>query len=104
MGGYGSGWFPGLAAIGVVSGIIVILGAIMAYNETARMSLWGALILAFSLVGLFGMGGFFLGAILGVVGGILALTWKLNRWRPDSRITCRVASFKETGDSEIAHA
>jgi len=79
MGGYGSGWFLGLAAIGVVSGIVVILGAIMAYNETARISLWGTLILAFSLVGLFGMGGFFLGAILSVVGGVLALTWKPSR-------------------------
>jgi hypothetical protein len=76
MGGYGSGWFFGLAAIGVVSGIIVLLGAIMIYNGTGRTPTWGTLILVFSLVSLFGMGGFFLGAMLGAVGGIMAITWK----------------------------
>lgn len=48
----------------------------MIYNQPSKTSTWGALILAFSIVSLFGMGGFFFGAILGVVGGILALTWK----------------------------
>jgi len=74
--GFGGGWFYGLAAIGIVSGIIILVGAIMLYNQPASSSTWGALILAFSIVSLFGMGGFFFGAILGVVGGILALTWK----------------------------
>lgn len=74
--GFGGGWFYGLAAIGIVSGIIILLGAIMVYNQPAKSSTWGALILAFSIVSLFGMGGFFFGAILGVVGGILALSWK----------------------------
>ncbi len=84
MGGYygmmqgfgGAGWFYGLAAVGVVSGIVILIGAIMTYNQPAKASTSGALILAFSIVSLFGMGGFFLGAILGVVGGIFALTWK----------------------------
>ena len=84
MGGYygmmqGSGfggWFYGLAAIGVISGVIILIGAIMVYTQPSRASSWGALILVFSIVSFFGMGGFFLGAILGVVGGILAMTWK----------------------------
>jgi len=67
--GFGGGWFYGMAAIGTVSGIIILVGAIMIYNQPAKASTWGALIL-------FGMGGFFFGAILGVVGGILALTWR----------------------------
>jgi hypothetical protein len=79
MGGYGSGSFFVLAAIGVISGLIVTLGALMVYNEKGNASMWGALILVFSLVSLFGMGGFFLGAILGIVGGILAITWKPGR-------------------------
>jgi len=74
--GFGGGWFYGMAAIGTVSGIIILVGAIMIYNQPAKASTWGALILAFSIVSLFGMGGFFFGAILGVVGGILALTWR----------------------------
>jgi hypothetical protein len=74
--GLGGGWFYGLAAVGIASGIVVLLGALMIYNQPAKASAWGALILAFSVVSLFGMGGFFFGAILGAVGGILALTWK----------------------------
>ncbi len=73
--GLGGGGFYGLAAIGIVSGIIILVGAIMIYSQPAKASTWGALILAFSIVSLFGMGGFFFGAILGIVGGILALTW-----------------------------
>ena len=82
MGGYGGGWFSGLAAVGIVSGIMVILGAIMVYNETASTSTWGSLILVFSIAGLLGTGGFFIGAILSVVGGILALTWRRETARP----------------------
>lgn len=74
--GFGGGWFYWLAAVGIISGIVIVIGAIMIYNKPTRVSTWGALILAFSIVSLFGMGGFFIGAVLGVVGGILALTWK----------------------------
>ena len=48
----------------------------MIYNQPAKATAWGALILAFSILSLFGMGGFYFGAILGVVGGALAITWK----------------------------
>lgn len=81
MGGYGSGWFYGLAAIGLISGVIVLAGAVMIYNNPGKASGWGTLILAFSIVSLFGMGGFFIGAVLGVVGGSLALTWKPDQGR-----------------------
>lgn len=74
--GFGGGWFYGLAGIGVVSGVLILIGAIMIYNQPAKSATWGTLVLAFSIVSFFGMGGFFIGAILGVVGGILALTWK----------------------------
>lgn len=76
MGGYGSGWFFGLAAIGIISGLLVLVGALMIYNDPGKVAGWGTLILVFSIVSLFGMGGFFIGAVLGLVGGILALTWK----------------------------
>ncbi len=69
-------WFYGLAALGIVSGIVILVGAIMIYNQPEKAPTWGAVTLAFSVVSLFGMGGFFFGAILGIVGGILALSWK----------------------------
>ena len=74
--GLGGGWFFGLAAVGLASGAAILVGAVMLYNQPTRASTWGALILAFSVLSLLGMGGFFFGAILGVVGGALALTWK----------------------------
>ncbi len=74
--GFGGGWSYVPMAIGVISGIIILVGAIMIYNQPSKTLTWGVLIVVFSVVSFFGMGGFFLGAILGVVGGILALTEK----------------------------
>lgn len=71
-----SGWFYSLMLIGVASGAIVLLGAMMVYTQPSKSSAWGVLILVFSIVSFFGMGGFFLGAILGIVGGTLALTYR----------------------------
>lgn len=71
------GFAPVLAVLGFASGILVILGAVMLYSRPIGSRLWGAIILAFSLVSILGgMGGFVVGLILGVVGGTLALTWK----------------------------
>src|SRR5579863_7739522 len=44
MQGFG-GWFYGLAAIAMISGVIILVSAIMLYNQPARASTWGALIL-----------------------------------------------------------
>ena len=60
--------------IGVSSGIVVILGSLMLYNRPSEGQLWGALIIAFSMLSLLGgMGGFLVGLILGVLGGVFGL-------------------------------
>ncbi len=74
--GFGGGWWYGLVALGIVSGAAILVGAVMIYSQPGRTPTWGAVILVFSIVSLLGMGGFFLGAILGFIGGILSLTWK----------------------------
>ena len=85
MQGFGfGGWHYALAAIGLVSGVIILVGAIMIYTQSTNVSTWGALILAFSVVSFFGMGGFFVGAVLGAVGGILAITWKQRQVNHDT--------------------
>jgi len=77
MQGFGfGGWFYILAVLGLLSGAVILIGAMMVYTQLGKVSTWGALILIFSILSFFGMGGFFLGGILGVVGGALALTWK----------------------------
>ena len=74
--GYGGWWFYGAAVVGLVAGIIVLIGAVMIYAHPSSAPTWGLLVLVFSIVSFFGMGGFFVGAILGIVGGALAMTWK----------------------------
>ncbi len=73
-GGEFLGIFGGMVLAGVVSGILVIAGSILIYS---RKNIIGAILaIVFSLVGLAGLGGFFIGTILGVIGGILALVKK----------------------------
>lgn len=76
MTGYGYGGIFGL--LGVLFGIAVIAGALMLYHHPADHTKWGLVILIFSVVSIFGsaMGGFGVGLTLGLIGGILALTWK----------------------------
>ncbi len=73
-------WSFGLPFIGAMvslaSGIIVIISAIKLYNTPQEATIWGSLIIIFSVVSLLGMGGFLIGFILGLVGGILSLTLK----------------------------
>jgi len=78
MGGFGVpfGFMAGLSIIGLVSGILVTIGAVMLHANPAEHLTWGAIILAFSTISLIGMGGFFIGALLGIVGGAVAVSWR----------------------------
>jgi hypothetical protein len=63
----------GFSIIGLVSGILVIIGAVMLHIRPAEQVGWGVVILVFSIISFLGMGGFFIGAVLGIIGGTLAL-------------------------------
>ena len=67
-------FMSGLSIIGLIAGILVIIGAIMLNARPADHITWGAIILAFSVISLLGMGGFYVGALLGIAGGALALS------------------------------
>ena len=70
------GVYPIFSIIGLASGALVILGAVMLYSRPFEKDLWGAIIIAFSILGILGgMGGFMIGLVLGIVGGALALAW-----------------------------
>lgn len=91
MGGYG-GWsgmmgpgfgmmglaFGALGVLGLIFGAIVIISAIMLNSKPEQHSTWGTVIIIFSVLSIFGsaMGGFGIGLVLGLIGGILAITWK----------------------------
>ena len=74
----GGPWFnamiAGTSIIGIVSGALVILGALMMSFRPHESHMWGVMVLVFSLLSFFGMGGFLVGAVLGIIGGSIALT------------------------------
>ena len=74
--GYDSGMMFGFSLAALVSGILVIVGAIMLNARPQEHTTWGITVLVFSIVSFIGMGGFLIGAILGIAGGALALSFK----------------------------
>ena len=60
--------------IGIVSGVMIIISGIMIYIQPLHIRKWGVLIWFFSSMSFFGIGGFFIGGILGIISGSLAVT------------------------------
>jgi len=70
MGGY-QGMMGGLGMpLGFMGGLSLV------EHSPCRTYVLGAIILIFFILSLLGLGGFFIGAILGIIGGALALSWK----------------------------
>jgi len=71
MGGYGTSnnFLAGISVVGLVCGVIILVGAIMLKVDAHQSSLWAVIIIVFSVISFVGMGGYFIGAILGTVGG-----------------------------------
>ncbi len=75
MGNYASStsFFAELSVVAVICGVIVLFGAIMLKVQPNQQVSWAIIIIAFSAVSFVGMGGYFIGAILGIVGGAFVL-------------------------------
>ncbi len=73
--GYGPGFMSGWWFFyrPVVSGIIVLIGAIMLKKNPKNTQSWAILVIIFSVIGLLGMGYSILGGVLGIIGGSIAL-------------------------------
>lgn len=78
MGSFGIpfGFMMGLSLVGFVSGILVTIGAAMLNVHPTEHTAWGTVILVFSIISFLGMGGLFIGATLGTIGGAFALSWR----------------------------
>lgn len=76
MNWFGSGTFL-TGIIGLVFGVIVIYCAIMLNSNPKNHVTYGSLILIFSVFSFVGaLGGLGLGLILGIIGGVLAISWQ----------------------------
>ncbi len=74
-----SGVLEVMGGFGVVCGGIVLVSATMILAKVGQRRTWGILILVFSILSFVGLGGFVIGAVVGIIGGILTLRWKLPR-------------------------
>jgi Family of unknown function (DUF6114) len=78
MGTYASstGFFTAVSIVSFVCGVIVLMSALVLRIHPQEHVLWGIVIVVFSAISFVGMGGYFVGAIFGILGGALALTYK----------------------------
>ncbi len=65
----------GLALVALLFGLIILFAAIQMYRRPSSARTWGIIALIISLISIIGGGGFVIGLILGLVGGILAIIW-----------------------------
>ena len=75
-GSLAAGFVGAIAIFGLICGIIVTMSAVLLRLKPNQRQTWGILILVFSILGFFGFGGFIVGSVLGIVGGIMTLRWK----------------------------
>ena len=67
----------GLGIAGVIMGIIMVVGGFMMYSKPTSAKMWGVIVLILSIISwVTALGGFFIGFLLGLIGSILALTFK----------------------------
>lgn len=71
-----SGFVGLMGAFGLVTGAVVLVSSVMLLARSGQQRTWSVLILVFSVLSFVGMGGFIVGAVLGIVGGALLLRWK----------------------------
>ncbi|MDD1776479.1 MAG: DUF6114 domain-containing protein [Candidatus Methanomethylicus sp.] len=68
--------FATIAAIGLICGVLVLLGAIMLLIKPEKRKALGIWIALFSIPSVITGGGFVIGFILGIIGGIKAFRWE----------------------------
>ena len=71
-----SGVLGVMGGFGLACGVVVLVSAILILARAGQVRTWGLLILIFSVLSFVGLGGFIVGALLGISGGVLSLRWK----------------------------
>ena len=68
-----------LTAIGLICGVLVLVGALMLRSNPSHKKMWGIFIVIFSIPSVLTGGGFIIGFILGIIGGVQAFSRKPQR-------------------------
>ncbi|MEL9940217.1 MAG: hypothetical protein QW348_02585 [Ignisphaera sp.] len=75
-----SGLVMAVSVLGIVLGIIIVIGSLQIRSGVPnKVRTWSIIVLVLSVISVFTGGGFFIGFILGLVGGILGLVWKPSK-------------------------
>jgi hypothetical protein len=76
MMGFNNDYLLGFSVLGLVCGVIVVIGSFLLNLRPLEHVSWGVIVLVFSAVSLVSMGGWFVGAALGIAGGAFAIAWR----------------------------
>jgi hypothetical protein len=73
-----------VGVLGIVSGIVIIIGAVMMNStQQSKVRTGAVIVLVLTIIGaIFTVGGFVIGFILALIGSILGLTWKPSATMP----------------------
>ena len=74
--GFNNEYLLSFSVLGLVCGVIVVIGSFLLNLRPLEHATWGVIVLIFSAVSFVSMGGWFLGAALGVAGGALSIAWR----------------------------
>ncbi len=74
--GFAAGIAIGLAVLALLMGVLILVFALRMKNHPESAQMAGVVVLICAIISFVGGGGFYIGAILAIVGGILALIWK----------------------------
>jgi hypothetical protein len=77
-----SNWLLLLGVIGLGLGIFVIALSVLLFLQPQHHVAYGVVILVLSVLSAVSYWGFVVGLVLGIIGGILAITWTPIRWAP----------------------
>jgi hypothetical protein len=69
-------FFTAVSIVSLVCGVVVVFSSFVLRLHAKEHAIWGVVIIVFSAISFVGMGGYFVGAIFGIIGGALALTYK----------------------------
>jgi hypothetical protein len=68
--------FYTLSAFGLILGLIILFATLMLRRKPANKKAWGIMIIVFSVPSVILGGGFIVGFILGILGGVKTIKWK----------------------------
>jgi hypothetical protein len=64
--------------LGILAAVVIITSGLLLYLYPKHQIIWGSIVVTSSIIGFLSGGGFFIGSIVGIVGGIIAISVKIR--------------------------